>query len=154
MQKSMSISGIEMRSGFRKRSNSSSCCERIDVGDAQRIGDQGSRRRSASRPHRNVVLFGVADEVPDDQEVSRELHLLNDGDFARQPLLVVRNGVLQPPLLLQIEQGRKAPREAFAGYVLEIAVESEARRHVEVRERAAHFLELQIAALGDVKRAR
>ena len=47
------------------------------------------------------MLLGVADEVPDDQEVSGKLHLLDDGDFPRQTLLVFSERMLQPPLLLQ-----------------------------------------------------
>ena len=34
------------------------------------------------------MLARVADKVPDNQEVSGKLHLLNDGDFPRQTLLV------------------------------------------------------------------
>ena len=62
--------------------------------------------------------------------------------------------VLQPALLLKCAERFEPAREALARYVLEIAVEREARRHIEMRERTADFLELQIAALGDVERAR
>ena len=78
--------------------------QRIDVGDLERIGHQRARGRAAPRPHRNVMLFGVADEVPHDQEVSGKLHLLDNGDFARQPLLVVRQAVLEFSLPFQFAQ--------------------------------------------------
>ena len=78
--------------------------QRIDVGDLERIGHQRARGRTAPRPHRNMMLFGVADEVPHDQEVSGKLHLLDNGDFARQPLLVVRQAVLEFSLPFQFAQ--------------------------------------------------
>ena len=43
--------------------------DRIDVGDAQAVGDEASRGRAAARPDRDAVLARVADEVPDDEEV-------------------------------------------------------------------------------------
>ena len=44
--------------------------ERIDVGDAQRVADQAAGRRAASRAHGNALGARVADEIPDDQEVT------------------------------------------------------------------------------------
>ena len=49
MQKSMSKSGIDTRSGFRKRSNSRLYGDGIDVGDAQRVRDQRAGARAAAR---------------------------------------------------------------------------------------------------------
>ncbi len=43
--------------------------DRIDVGDAQAVGDEAAGRRAAARADRNALLARVADEVPDDQEV-------------------------------------------------------------------------------------
>ena len=63
------MSGIEMRSGFRNRSKVRSNVERIDVGDAQAVGDETAGSRSAARPDRNASLTRVADEIPHDQEV-------------------------------------------------------------------------------------
>ena len=61
----------------------------VDVGDAERVGDQRTCGRPTARSHGNAMLFGVADEVPDDQEIAGELHLLNNGEFAFETLLVV-----------------------------------------------------------------
>ena len=55
--------------------------ERIDVGDAQAVGDQAAGRRPAARADRNAPLARVADEVPDDQEVARVLHPLDHLDL-------------------------------------------------------------------------
>ena len=43
--------------------------DRIDVGDAQAVGDEAAGRRAAARPDRDALLARVADEIPDDQEV-------------------------------------------------------------------------------------
>ena len=69
--------------------------QRIDIGDLHRVADQAAGGRAAARPHRNALLLGEADEVPDDQEVARELHLLDHLDFAIQPLGVFGEVVLQ-----------------------------------------------------------
>ena len=104
MQKSMSISGMRHALGIQEALEQQLVLQRINVGDAQRVGHQRTGGRTAARSHGNVVLLRVADEVPDDQEVSGELHLLDDGEFARQPLLVVVERVLQPALPLQLAQ--------------------------------------------------
>ena len=44
------------------------------------------------------LLLGEADEIPDDQEVSGELHLLDHLDFAIQALGVLGEIVLQVAL--------------------------------------------------------
>ncbi|MEI2720532.1 MAG: hypothetical protein V9E87_10385 [Gemmatimonadales bacterium] len=51
-QKSTSMSGIETRSGFRKRSKSEVEAERVDVGDPEAVGDDANRppSRGPARP--------------------------------------------------------------------------------------------------------
>ena len=100
----------------------------------QRIGDQRTRGRTAARPHRDAVLARVADEIPDDQEVSGKLHLLNDGEFPRQTLLVFRQTVLQAALGIERAQGFQPAGESLPAHMFEIAVEGEAGGHVKVRE--------------------
>ncbi len=63
--------------------------DRIDVGDAQAVGDEAAGRRSAARPDRNALLARVADEVPGDAEVPGVFHLLDHLDFVREPPLVL-----------------------------------------------------------------
>ena len=96
----------------------------------------------------------VADEVPDDQEVSGELHLLDDADFARQPLFVVRESVLELVLRLQPVQHFRPLRESLPRDVFEIAVQREARRHLEMRKWSLNFLQLHAATFCNVERAR
>jgi hypothetical protein len=85
MQKSMSKSGMLTRSGFRKRSNSSlfaigsMSVMRIEYATSDPAPDP------AARPDGDAVVLREADEVPDDQEVAREVHLLDDAQLQRQP---------------------------------------------------------------------
>ena len=88
-QKSMSKSGIDTRSGLRKRSNSSenrSGSTSVMVG---RIGDQRAGARAAPGTDRNSLSLRPFDEVGDDQEVAGVLHLLDDGELEFQPLAVI-----------------------------------------------------------------
>ena len=65
----MSMSGIDTRSGFRKRSKIRLKSSGSTSVMRSAIRDQAPGRRSAARPDRNPLLARVADEVPDDQEV-------------------------------------------------------------------------------------
>ena len=56
----------------------------IDVGDAQAVRHERAGARAAARADGDAVLLGVADEVPDDEEVAREVHLLDDAQLERE----------------------------------------------------------------------
>ena len=60
--------------------------QRIDIGDLHGVADQAAGGRSAARSDGNAARFREADEVPDDQEVAGELHLLDGADLAIQAL--------------------------------------------------------------------
>ena len=77
----MSISGIDTRSALRKRSNSRSYSQRIDVRDPQAVGDEAAGGAAAARADGDAVLLGEADEVPDDQEVGVEAHVVDDAEL-------------------------------------------------------------------------
>src|ERR1035437_883548 len=59
-----------------------SVLQRVDIGDGHGVPYQAAGGRSAPRTDRDAVRLGVADEVPDDQEVPGELHLLDHPDLA------------------------------------------------------------------------
>ena len=59
--------------------------------------------------------------------------------------------MLQPAEVLVPTKDFEPPGKSLASDVLEIAVEREPGRNIKVRKRAADFLQLQIAALGDVE---
>ena len=100
--------------------------KRIDVGDAQRVGDQAAGHRSSPRPHRDVVLAGIPDEVPDDQEVSRIPGVADDAEFHVEPLLVGFVAVLA----LVAAALRQALVESLAGDLFQISVERHAGRRL------------------------
>ena len=83
-QKSMSKSGIDTRSGLRKRSKIRPKLDRIDAGDQQRPRHQGPGARAAPRPDRNVVGHRPFHEVGHDEEIAGEAHGLDDADLALQ----------------------------------------------------------------------
>ena len=114
---------------------------RIDVRDGQTVRGQRARGRAATGSHRDALLARVADEVPDDEEVARESHLLDDGQLLGEPRLdgVARTGPVPPP-------------EPIMGQLVEIAVErvlvgDDVARQVELAE-----VEGQVASLGDRQR--
>src|SRR5690606_23270698 len=55
--------------------------ERIEIGNFQRIGHQRTRARAAAGADRNIVILGPADEVHDDEKVTRKSHLDDDVEF-------------------------------------------------------------------------
>ena len=69
--------------------------QRIDVGDRHRVSDQRTGRGPSAGANRDLLVPGIADEVPDDQEVSRVLHLLDDFDLVVEPLCILFKGPAQ-----------------------------------------------------------
>src|SRR5262249_55283303 len=108
--------------------------DRIDVGDAQRIRDERARGGAAPRSHGHALLARVADEAPEDEEVARETHAPDDADLLLEARLVVRERVAQPARRGQRLERLAAPREAVARDLLEVALDRETRRHVELRQ--------------------
>ncbi len=52
--------------------------DRVEVGDAHRVGDQRARRRTTAGADPDAVVLGPHDEVGDHEEVAREAHLDDD----------------------------------------------------------------------------
>src|SRR6185503_1745771 len=132
--------------------------EWIDVGDVETVGDERACRRASSRPDRNRVLLGVTNEVPNDEEVTGETHLLDHLDLAREPRLIIRHRLLQ-----LTSGGERVPHllapalKALSDDLLKVPVSRQTlfglwnrilRQVVDVLRK------LQITALGDLDRAR
>ncbi len=117
--------------------------EWIDVGDAQREGNDRAGCRAASGTDRDPVVLGELDEVPDDQEVSAEAHRVDHRELDLEPLgRLGRHRVavaLAQPLLGQAAQ------------VVDLA--RPVRRRVR-RDQDPAELDLDVAALGDLDRRR
>ncbi|MET3868693.1 hypothetical protein ABIC20_006002 [Methylobacterium radiotolerans] len=102
--------------------------QRVEVGDQQRPRHQRAGAGAAARAHRDVVVLGPLDEVRDDQEVARELHLDDDVELEGEALAVIllgeagRRAVLlqaqfQPRLGLPAQLGRLVGRDRLRARV-------------------------------------
>ena len=112
--------------------------DRIEVGDAQGVGDHGARRGAAARAHADAVVLGVAHEVGDDEEVAREAHLGDDAQLV---------GGLLPDVVG--DASGVAPREAALDLGDEPRVLALSRGHGELRHEVGALVEGHVAALGD-----
>ena len=52
--------------------------QRVEIRYLQAVGNDRPGGAAAARAGSNAVLPGVSDQVPDDQEVGREAHLVDD----------------------------------------------------------------------------
>ena len=66
--------------------------ERIQPGEAQAVSHNTTVTGTAHIPP-NAALAGVADEVPVDEEIGVETHLVNDAQFVVQPLPYLRSNL-------------------------------------------------------------
>ena len=115
--------------------------DRVDVRDLERVGDERSRRRAAPGPDADPLALGEGDEVPDDQEVVGEAHLLDRPKLEAQALLELgRDAVVALPEALLAE--------------LDEVVEGVAPVRGRVgRQEDPPELHRHVAALGDLERA-
>ena len=121
----------------------------VDVRDPHRVGDEASRGRSASGPDRNALLARVPDEVPDDQEVAGILHPLDHVDLVREAPLVLVDRVAERARRGQLLQPRQALLEPLSRHVLEVVVEREWRRDLEVRQEVLTLGQRDVAPFGN-----
>src|SRR5205085_7388271 len=96
--------------------------ERVDVGDLHGIADQAAGGGTAARSDGDAVVLGVADEIPDYEEVAGELHVLDHFDFAIQAFAVFGEVVLEGAFGGHGLKAAAAFLEAHAGHVLEVGV--------------------------------
>jgi hypothetical protein len=122
--------------------------DRIDVDDAEGEGREAARGRAATRADRDATLAGEADEVPDDQEVSRVSAARDDVELVAEPLLVAPQPLRQRRLRVPGQPlGEPPSREP-----LEVPVHGLARGNLELRELELAGLEHEAAAFGDLER--
>ena len=62
--------------------------QRIEIGDQERVGDEGAGTRTTARPHRDVVVLGPFDEVRHDEEVAGEFHLHDDVELEGETIAI------------------------------------------------------------------
>ena len=82
----VSISGVEVHvdvrhrdaSGIQETFEQKVVFDRVEIGDPEGVGHRTTGSRPTARAHTNVVVPGMFDEVPGDQEICREPHAVND----------------------------------------------------------------------------
>src|SRR5882762_1478714 len=123
--------------------------ERVDIGYSQGIRNQRPSRRPTPRSHGNVLLFRIADEIPNNKEVTGILHLLDDLQLPLEPLLVVRNRLFKLSSFGEWAQDFEALGEPFPRDMLKIRIGRKPRRHLKLRKRIRQLLQLHVAALAN-----
>ena len=113
--------------------------ERIDRRDAERVGHDAARRRSAAGDH-DPLLPGEPREVGHDQEVRRVPHPVDD------PELVVE------PVAHLVRQRRIPLGQAALAFLAQPRALRLPVRHLEVRQPQALEVEVDLALLGDEQR--
>ena len=93
-------------------------------------------------------------EIPNDQEIAGEAHLLDHFNFGGQAAFVVAQRMAQPVFLGQLLEHQRALHESFAHDFLEVRVGGVSLRNLEFRKRIADPLNFHVAAIGDRHRAR
>ena len=116
--------------------------QRVEVGDAQRIGDQRSGRRTTARTDRDIVVLGPVNEVLDNEKIARETHLLDDAEFEFQAVPVF--------FRVRVRHLGQAFFEALARHVAHGVVQGLAGRGLVDRKMVFPELEGEVDALGDL----
>jgi hypothetical protein len=117
----------------------------IDIRDAHAVGDQRAGARAAARPHGDAVLLGVVDEIPDDEEVAWEVHLLDDPHLQLQPGAVM----IRIELLAKTRGRGQAFGQALVRQLGQVGTGIVALGHLELRQVGLAQLELDVAHVAD-----
>ncbi len=113
--------------------------DRVELGDPQAVRHSTSSGRPAARPDTDPSILGVLDEVPHDEEVAGEPHVLDDLELVGQPLDRRRRQLVAPALPGAL------PREV----VEVVATVGEALGQRKVGELRLAELDRHIGPLGD-----
>ncbi len=133
--------GHRLAAGVQEALEEQVVAQRVEVGDAQRVGHDRAGRRAASRADGDAVGLGEAHEIPDDQEVVGEPHL---ADRLELELEAVADDLVERPVALGhalLADPAQHPERVVAGLV-------------EARQVDAVEVEHDVAALGDLERRR
>ena len=112
--------------------------DRVELGDAHRVGDQRAGGRPTARADPDAVALGVLHQVGGDQEVAREAHLAHHADLVLG-LLAVRLG----------DAVREAGVQAALDLLDQPGVLALALGHGEPGHQVRALVELHVHPLGD-----
>ena len=140
----MSKSGIETRSGFRKRVEEKIVLDGVEIGDPKYEGYEGARPGSATGTHRDFVLPSPVYEIGNDQKVPREAHLADHSELLFQTFLV----------LVRVDRSQRRPcqtprREPARGELIEVEPGTHSLGNLEVRQAGLTERQLEAASLCD-----
>ena len=93
-------------------------------------------------------------EIPNDQEVTLVMHLLDHFDLGGEPAFVFRDGISQPALLSEALKVGQALGEAFTRRLFEVTAGSMTFRNFEFGQRVGEMLDLDVATGSDIQSAR
>ena len=116
--------------------------ERVDVGDAERVADDGPGGGPTAGSHGDAVVLGELHVVPDDEEVGVESHLADDSELELEALDDLLPGL-----------GAVPAHDALLAQVAQVAVLGEAVRHRIRGQLVVAEVQADVAALGDLHRA-
>ncbi len=119
----------------------------IQVGDAQRVGDQRPGTGAPARPHRNALLLGPSDEFHDHQEIARKPRLVDNAELIGQAFPI---GPLIKGIGIQGAQLFKTLGQPFLGGLGQETLKGLAFGHRIVGQSGLVEFQLQGAALGDL----
>ena len=115
---------------------------RVEVGDAERVGDERARGGAASRPYRDVLRFRRDYDVGDYAEISREVHLLYYVELVFETFEIVLRRIF----------GLEPAAQPFGGHPAQVRRERLALGEREFRQIVVAHLELYAAPVGDALR--
>ena len=87
----------------------------VDIGDSQRIRDDRTGCGAASRADGDAHVFGLADEIPDDEKVAGEAGFLDDGKFVVEALSEFGLGVHARAVAFEESLAAEVAEVLFAG---------------------------------------
>ncbi len=135
--------GHRLAAGVEEALEEETVGQRVEVGDLERVGHDRAGGRAAPGPTATPVLLRVVDEVPDDQEVGLEAHLVDHPELELEALHRVGGDRIAVALA-----------QALEGELAEHLPRLDPVRRREARQQKLAELHLDLAALGDLEGAR
>ena len=136
--------------GIEKTLEEKSVLQRIQVSYPHTIGNQTACGRTTAGAYWNVVFPSVPDKIPNNQEVSRVLHSLNDPNFFFQAGFVGGKWIFEQPAAGKRFQKFQPVLKTVVDDFRKVGVDRIARRNCEFRKGILNLLKLETAAFGDL----
>ena len=122
--------------------------QRVQIGDAEGVGDQRAGAGAAPRPDRHPMRPRPLDEIGDDQEIAGKAHLDDDFQLQLQPGVIglAARGEIRGRGIQQSRQPLLQPSPGLGG---EIVCGSHARRNWKIGQHVLAQFQAQVASPGN-----